>query len=211
MESEPVEEPVAESAPAPEAIVSTPVGFTVQTDTERGYSIALPRGWTPLDLRSQQFQNMLANFGMGDMVGDLTAFLDSESGQAVGMVAVTDLTATFFGGLPTLLNVSVIEIPNATPEWSVELIDALIKANTEALGEVQILDLAPDVINNLPAVRASVIVGLEQMGIDSELFAKIVGLITPDRIYVLTLGTTPDRTADREPVFDQIISSFGPN
>gem|GEM_PF-1242888 len=209
--TKPGETPVPPTpTPIPTPEVTIPDGFKVQTDEERGYSLAFPRGWTNLDLRSSQFQNMAGTFGMGDMIGQLNDFLDSEQGQAVGIVGITDLTAVMFGGLPTLLNVSVIDAPGATQEWAMELIEANLDANAGMLGDVEIRDLSPATVNNLPAIRGSAVADLSQVGMNAELFAKVVGLLANDKIYVLTLATPSDKMAEKEPVFDQIIGSFRP-
>ena len=196
--------------PVPTPEVTIPDGFNVQTDDRLGYSFALPRGWTDLDLRSSQFQNMANTFGMGDMIGELNTFLDSEEGQAVGKVAITDLTAVMFGGLPTLLNVSVIDVPNANPEWAVGLIQSQLEANAGALGDVEIRDINPTIINNLPAVAGSATADLSNVGMNAQLFAKVVALIANDKIYVMTLATEAGNMAEKEPVFDQIIGTFRP-
>ena len=62
-----------------------------------------------------------------------------------------------------------------------------------------------------PAGRAAAIADLSSQGINAKAFAKVVGLIANDKIYVLTLVAQESNRAAKEPVFDQIIGSFGPN
>lgn len=206
--TKPGETPTATPVPTPQ--VTIPDGFTPVKDDERGYSLAVPRGWTALDLRSSQFQNMANTFGMGAQLGPLNDFLASEQGKSFGVVYITDLTAAMFGGLPTVLNVSVIDAPGATQEWAMQLIDSNLKANAAMLGDVNVRDLGPATINNLPAIRGSATANLASVGMNTSLFAKVVGLIANDKIYVMTLATTEQNMGKYEPVFDQIIGTFRP-
>ncbi len=196
--------------PIPTPQVTIPEGFTILRDTERGYSLAVPRGWSQLDLRSQQFQNMANTFGMGGQIAQLNQFLDSPEGQAVGIVAVTDLTAVMFGGLPTVLNVSVIDAPGATPDSLLDFLQANLEANQSMLGDVDIQEMNTAVVNNLPAVRGSVVADLSQYGMNARIFAKVVGLIANDKVYILTLATQESNRGAKEPVFDAIIGTFRP-
>ncbi|MCC9075349.1 hypothetical protein FKZ61_004395 [Litorilinea aerophila] len=196
--------------PIPTPQVTIPEGFTILRDTERGYSLAVPRGWSQLDLRSQQFQNMANTFGMGGQIAQLNQFLDSPEGQAVGIVAVTDLTAVMFGGLPTVLNVSVIDAPGATPDSLLDFLQANLEANQSMLGDVDIQELNTAVVNNLPAVRGSVVADLSQYGMNARVFAKVVALIANDKVYILTLATQESNRGAKEPVFDAIIGTFRP-
>ncbi len=200
----------AESTPAPTPEVTIPNGFTVHTDGALGYSLALPNGWTEFDLRSDRIQSMAGNFGFAEQMAPLNEFLDSPEGQAVGIVAMTDLAGVMFGGVPTVLNVSVVDSPGATPETVLDFVQRAIDANADALGDVQIESLETATINNLPAVQGSATVDLSSFGLNKQMSAKFVGLIANDKIYALTLATDASKRADNEPVFDQIIGSFRP-
>lgn len=196
--------------PVPTPQVTIPEGFTPVTDTELGYSLAVPRGWTALDLRSAQFQNLANTFGMGAQLEPLNEFLASPEGEGLGVIYVTDLMGAMFGGLPTALNVFVVDVPNATPEWLLELIETNLEANAAMLGDVQIEDINTAVINNIPGVRGSAVADLSSQGINAQVFAKVVGLVANDKVYILTLATQEGNRADKEPVFDQIIGTFRP-
>ncbi|MGL4650823.1 MAG: hypothetical protein ACRC1H_15555, partial [Caldilineaceae bacterium] len=77
----PGETPIpATATPIPTPEVSIPSGFTPVVDEERGYSLAVPRGWTALDLRGAQFQQMANMIGMGGQLGPLNDFLASDMG-----------------------------------------------------------------------------------------------------------------------------------
>ncbi|MEM7539175.1 MAG: trypsin-like peptidase domain-containing protein [Chloroflexota bacterium] len=194
--------------PTPE--VTIPDGFLIYTDDRLGYSFALPIGWSDMDLRSVQFQNMANTFGIDDEISQLNEFLDSKEGQGVGKVSITDLTAVMFGGLPTILNISVVDMPGATPEWTVGLIEHQLEANTSVWGDVEIRDIRPTVINNLPAVAGTVASDLSIVGIEGQMFAKVTALIANDKVYVMTLATEVGKMAEKEPIFDQIIDTFRP-
>jgi hypothetical protein len=200
----------ADAAPVPTPEVTVPQGFTVQTDSARGYSLALPRGWTTLDLRSDKFQGLAGTFGLGEQLAPLNNFLDSPDGQAVGMVAATDLTGMMFGGAPTLLNVSVVDASGATPESVIAALRSLLDSNASLLGDVQIASLEPATINNLPAVTADLTADLSAYGLDRQLYVNVTGLIANDKVYVLTLATEAGKRTDKAAEFDQIIGSFRP-
>jgi hypothetical protein len=207
----PGETPVpATPTPIPTPQVSIPQGFTPVVDTERGYSLAVPGGWTALDLRSAQFQNLVNTFGMGGQLGPLNEFLASPEGEALGVIYVTDLMSAMFGGLPTALNVFVVDAPGATPEWLLGLIEANLEAQAQNLGDVQILDMNTATINNIPGVRGSAVADLTDVGMAQRVFAKVVGLVANDKVYVLTLVTQESNQAAKEPQFDQIIGTFRP-
>ncbi len=169
-----------------------------------------PRGWTALDLRGAQFQNMANTMGMGGQLGPLNDFLASPAGDALGVVYITDLTAALFGGLPTLLNVSVVDAPGVTPASAVGMIEGVIDANAAMLGDANIESLTECTVNNMPAVCATATANLAQFGIANELFAKVTGIVAHDKIFVLTMATTADKRGEKEPVFDQIIGTFRP-
>lgn len=202
----------AEPATAPAATpqVTIPDGFTPELDEVRGYSLALPGGWTNLDLRGRQFRNMAGTFGLGDAMAPLIQFLESPEGDAVGIVAMTDLGGVMFGGLPTLLNVSVLDAPGATPEQVREMVAQLLEDNAALLGDLNVETLDVATVNNLPAVVADATGDLASVGMDAQLYAKVVGLIANDKVYVLTLATEAGNRADKEPVFAEIIGTFRP-
>lgn len=196
--------------PVPTPQVTIPDGFSPVADSELGYSLAVPRGWTALDLRSAQFQNLANTFGMGAQLEPLNEFLASPDGESLGAIYVTDLMGAMFGGLPTALNVFVVDVPGATPEWLLELITANLGANAAMLGDVQIEDINTAVINNIPGVKASAVADLSSQGMAAKVFAKVVGLVANDKVYILTLVTQEDNRSAKEPTFDQIIGTFRP-
>lgn len=196
------------SIPTPQ--VTIPTGFTPVSDTRLRYSFAIPRGWTALDLQGTQFRNMAGMVGMGEQVDQLNQFLTSPEGQMIGVVYVTDLMSAMFGGFPTILNVSVVDAPGYTAESASAFVQSVIETNMSALGEVEISDVEATTINNLPAVRSTATANLAAVGMDATVFAKVVGLLANEKIYIMTLVAQADQQAAKEPVFDQIISSFRP-
>jgi hypothetical protein len=200
--------PTPTTVPTPQ--VTIPSGFTPVLDDNLGYSLAVPGGWSALDLRSAQFQNMANTFGMGEQLAPLNEFLESPEGEALGVIYVTDLMSAMFGGLPTLLNVSVIDAPGQTPESLLTWLEGMIEANASMLGDATIESLETATINNMPAVRGTASANLASVGLNQNLFGKVVALIANDKVYILTLAATEDQRAAKEPVFDQIISTFRP-
>lgn len=207
----PGETPIPPTAtPVPTPQVNIPGGFTPVMDSDLGYSLAVPSGWSPLDLRSAQFQNLVNTFGMGAQMGPLNDFLNSPEGESLGVIYVTDLMAAMFGGLPTLLNVSVIDFPGATPEYLMELIEFNLDSFSDSLGDVQIQQLDTAVINNIPGVRGQASADLSSVGMNAQLTAKVVGLVANDKIYILTLATQSSSFAGKDAQFEQIIGTFRP-
>jgi hypothetical protein len=207
----PGETPIpATATPVPTPQVTIPQGFTPVVDEERGYSLAVPGGWSELDLRSAQFQNLANTFGMGAQLGPLNDFLASPEGEALGVIYVTDLMSAMFGGLPTALNVSVIDAPGVTQESLVTWLDGMIEANASMLGDANIESLEAATINNMPGVRGSATANLASVGMNSSVFAKVVAMIANDKIYILSLVAQDTQRAAKEPVFDQIIGTFRP-
>jgi len=196
--------------PVPTPQVTVPNGFSPVVDANLGYSLAVPRGWTALDIRGAQFQNLANTFGMGGQLAPLNDFLASPEGEGLGAIYVTDLMGAMFGGLPTGLAVYVLDVPNATPEWLLGVIQGGMEANAAMLGDVEVEDINTAVINNIPGVRGSAIADLSSQGMNAKVFAKVVGLIANDKVYVLTLVTQDANRADKEPAFDQIIGTFRP-
>jgi hypothetical protein len=196
--------------PVPTPQVTIPQGFGAVADTNLGYSLAVPAGWSALDLRSAQFQNMANTFGMGGQLGPLNDFLATPEGDALGVIYVTDLMSAMFGGLPTALNVSVIDAPGVTPDSLLTWLDGMIQANLEMLGDAQIESLETATINNLPGVRGSATANLASVGMNASVYAKVVALIANDKIYILTQVAQDTQRAAKEPVFDQIIGTFRP-
>jgi hypothetical protein len=179
-------------------------------DDRLGYSFAVPRGWSELDLRSSQFQNLAGMIGLGDQLTQLNQFLASPEGQLLGKIYITDLTSAMFGGLPTVLAVSVADAAGYDAESAKALVENLLQANAGALGNVEIGDLEATTVNNLPAVRGTATANLASLGIKSNAFAKVVGLLANDKIYLMVLLAPQDQRAAKEPAFDQIIGAFRP-
>ena len=200
----------APATPVPTPQVTIPSGFTPVMDDVRAYSLAVPGGWSALDLRSAQFQNLAGTFGMGAQLEPLNAFLDSPEGEALGVIYVTDLMSAMFGGLPTALNVSVIDAPGVTQESLLEWLEGMIEANASMLGDAEIESLEAATINNLPGVRGTATANLASVGMNASVFAKVVAVIANDKIYILTLVSSADQRAAKEPTFDQIIGTFRP-
>lgn len=200
--------PTATPVPTPQ--VTIPNGFAPVLDENLGYSLAVPGGWSALDLRSAQFQNMANTFGMGEQLAPLNEFLDSPEGESLGVIYVTDLMSAMFGGLPTLLNVSVIDAPGQTPDSLLSWLEEMIGANASMLGDVTIDSMETATINNIPAVRATASANLASVGMNQTVFVKVVALIANDKVYILTMASTADQRGAKEPVFDQIIGTFRP-
>jgi hypothetical protein len=207
----PGETPIpATATPVPTPQVNVPSNFTPVQDADRGYSLAVPGGWSALDLRSAQFQQLANTFGMGAQLGPLNDFLASPEGDTLGVIYITDLMSAMFGGLPTALNVSVIEAPGQTPDSLLTWLEGMIDANASMLGGAQIESLETATINNMPGVRGSATADLSSVGMNAKVFAKVVALIANDKIYILTLVAQDTQRAAKEPVFDQIIGTFRP-
>lgn len=200
--------PTATPIPTPQ--VTIPNGFTPVKDDTLGYSFAVPNGWTELDLRSAQFQNLANTFGMGAQLQPLNDFLASDAGKAVGKIYVTDLMSAMFGGLPTVMNVSVIDAPGATPDSVLTWLQGMIDANKAQLGGVNIENLKTGTINGLPAVSGDASGSLASVGMNASVFGKVVALLANDKIYLMTLATQDSQRAAKEPSFDQIIGTFRP-
>ncbi len=200
--------PTPTAVPTPQ--VTIPQGFTPVVDSQRGYSLAVPGGWSALDLRSAQFQNLAGTFGMGDQLAPLNDFLASPEGEALGVIYVTDLMSAMFGGLPTALNVSVIDAPGVTPDSLLTWLNGMIDANASMLGDAKIESLETATINNMPGVRGAATANLASVGMNASVFAKVAAVIANDKIYILTLVAQDTQRAAKEPQFDQIIGTFRP-
>lgn len=196
--------------PVPTPQVTIPQGFSPVADQERGYSLALGRGWTPLDLRGAQFKQLAGMAGMSGQLGPLDEFLASDAGQGLGTLYITDLSAAMFGGLPTVAGVYVMDAPGYTPDAAVGLIKGLLEANASMLGDVTVESVEAATVNGLPAVRAVATADLSGVGMNAQLFVKAVGLIANDKVYTLVLATPAQNRQAREPEFDQIIGTFRP-
>ena len=201
--------PGTTAGPTPQ--VTIPQDFTVVQDTRLHYSFAVPDSWSELDLRSGQVQTMAGFLGLGEQLTALNEFLATPEGQALGKLYITDLTSVMFGGLPTLLNVSVVPAPGYNAQAAAAQVQQLIEQNVGALGtDVTIGAVEAVTINNLPAVRSSATASLTSVGIDKSIFAKVVALVANDQIYVMTLIAPLDQRTAKEPTFDQIIGTFRP-
>ena len=207
----PGETPIpATATPVPTPQVTIPDGFSPVVDDRLGYSLAVPGGWSELDLRSAQFQNLANTFGMGAQLGPLNDFLASPEGEALGYIYVTDLMSAMFGGLPTVLNVTVIDAPGQTPDSLLTWLESMIETNASMLGDAQIEALETATVNGMPAVRGTATANLASVGMNVSVFAKVVALIANDKVYILTLAAQDTQRAAKEPSFDQIIGTFRP-
>lgn len=198
------------ATPVPTPQVTIPQGFTGVADKRLGYSFAVPRGWSELDLRGSQVQTLAGMFGMGDQIAALNRFLDSPEGQMLGEIYVTDLTSAMFGGLPTLLAVVVADAPGYTAEDAKQLVEQLLASNASVLGNVRIDNLQATTVNNLPAVQGTATADLAQVGMNAAAFAKVVALLANDQVYLMVLLAQENQRTAKEPVFDQIIGTFRP-
>ncbi len=196
------------AAPTPE--VTIPRDFEPVADEERGYSLALPSGWSIIDLRGENVQRMAGTFGLADQLEPLNDFLDSPEGDAVGVVAATDLAGVLFGGLPTILNVSVINAPGETPDTVMALLEESIGANDALLSDVSIEKMEATTVNKLPAIVVDATIDLSSVGMDGELYTKFTGLIANDTVYLLSLATDAGKRSKKETDFDAIIGTFRP-
>lgn len=198
------------ATPVPTPQVTIPQGFTPVVDERLGYSFAVPRGWSELDLRGSQFQTLAGMFGMGDQITALNRFLDTPEGQMLGEIYVTDLTSAMFGGLPTLLAVVVADAPGYTAADARQLVEELLANNASVLGNVRIDNLAATTVNNLPAVQGTATADLSQVGMNASAFAKVVALLANDQVYLMVLLAQENQRTAKEPIFDQIIGTFRP-
>ncbi|MEZ4673263.1 MAG: hypothetical protein R2932_03340 [Caldilineaceae bacterium] len=191
--------------------VTVPANFQSVLDERLAYSLAVPRGWSELDLRSAQVQTIAGFLGLGEQLEPLNTFLDSPEGQAFGKIYVTDLTAAMFGGLPSLLNVSVLDAPGITADAAATMVQDLIEQNISAIGnDVVVNGVDATVINNLPAVEASATANLAAIGMDGRVYGRVVALLANDKVYVLTILVPEDQQAAKAAELDQIIGTFRP-
>jgi hypothetical protein len=207
----PAEEGSVAAAAVPTPQVTIPTNFTVVQDERLAYSLAVPRGWSELDLRGGQVQTIAGFLGMGDQLAPLNAFLDSPEGQVLGKIYVTDLTSAMFGGLPSLLNVSVLDAPGATAATAAAMVQELLEQNISTLGnDVTVNAIEATVINNLPAVQGSVTAGLANIGMDGRIYGQVVALLANDKVYILTMLVPEDQQAAKAEALAQIIGTFRP-
>ncbi len=199
----------AAALPTPQ--VTVPANFNLVTDSRLAYSLAVPKRWSELDLRSAQVQTLAGLFGMGDQLVQLNDFLASPEGQVLGKLYVTDLTAAMFGGLPSLLNVSVFDAPALTADSAVTLVQDLLDQNASTLGDDLVVDtLRATVINNLPAVEGSATTSLAKVGMEGKVYGRVVALLANDKIYLLTMVIPADQRAAKRAELDQIAGTFRP-
>ncbi|MEZ4865235.1 MAG: hypothetical protein R3C14_28215 [Caldilineaceae bacterium] len=191
--------------------VTIPSGWTAIKDTRLGYSLAVPTGWSELDLRGSQIATMAGMMGQGKALQQLQTFLATKEGQAVGKVALQlDMFSLMQGKIPPLLNVSVIPLPQGSDAAYVE---NTIKSNLGLLDSYAKLTnvvIKSDVVNNLPAVRASATADLSAVGVADKLAVTAVGLIANDHLYLLTMVARSDIAATMTPTFAQISGTFRP-
>ena len=117
--------------------------------------------WT---FASAQFQNLLGGtFGMGEQLAPLNEFLASPEGDSLGVIYVTDLMSAMFGGLPTALNVFVVDAPGATPDRLLNVIKGSMEQNGQMLGDVEILALDTATVNGIPGVRGAAVADLSSV------------------------------------------------
>ena len=190
--------------------VTIPEGYEVFEDSTRGYSLALPDDWTILDLRSGNFQRMAGTVGLGDQLAPLNALLDSPEGEAIGIVAATDLGGMIFGGMPSILNVSVIDAPGNDPAAVASAVETMLRDNSGALGDVTFEGVEATTVNNLPAVHGNATFDLSNVGMDAEFFVDVTGLLANEKVYVLTLATATNAREKNAAEFEAITGSFQP-
>lgn len=201
----------AAGAVNPTPQVTIPDDFTAVADERLGYSLAVPGNWTELDLRSSQIQRLAGLIGMGEQLAPLNTFLESPEGQVVGKIYITDITSAMFGGLPSLLNVSVFAAPDVTAEAVAAYVQEQIDANLAALsGNATVTPVEATIINNLPALEAEATVDLTALGMDNQAYARAVALLANDQIYLLTTLVPAGQREDKAAELDQIIGTFRP-
>lgn len=197
--------PTATPVPTPQ--VTIPKGYTVIKDDRLGYSFALPRGWSELDLRGAQFRQLLNTVGQGAVIPQIDDFLKTPEGDMLGKIYMADLLNAMSGGLPSAIVVSVVPAPEGiTPETG----KALIEANLGALPGAKAEGLEAATINGIPGIRGNLTANLAQVGFNATAFGKVVALLANDKLYVMALITQESNRGAKEPVFDQVIGSFRP-
>lgn len=201
----------ATATPIPTPQVTIPNGWVAINDERLGYSLAVPASWSELDLRGGQVTTMATMIGQGESLQQLQNFLATDEGQAIGALALElDMMSLMQGNVPPLLNVSVVPLPEGA---DAAYLKSVIDSNLSMLGQfgdVEILSVEPDVVNNLSAIRATANADLNSVGFPATLFVKAVGLVANNRLYLLTTAARTEVAAEKEPLFDQIIGSFRP-
>ncbi len=197
---------VAEVSP----VTVIPPDYRPVTDGPRGYGLALPPGWTQIDLRSEQFRTMVGRAGMEGQLQPLFEFLETPAGESVGIVAATDLAGMIFGGLPTILNVSTVDASGMTPEDVAGLVTGWLEQNGAMVGDVTVERIETTPVNGLPAVQAEAVADLSAVGVGAPLYFQAVGLLYEERLYLLTLVTEAGERDEKAEEFAAIIGTFAP-
>ena len=208
----PGETPVPPTAtPVPTPQVTIPKGFTAIKDDRLGYSFAVPRGWSELDLRGAQVRQLLTTVGQAAVIPQIDQFLATKEGEMLGKIYIADLTNAMFGGIPSAIVVSVVPAPEGiTPESGKQMIEDIVAANASMLPGAKVEGLEAATINGMPGVRGNLTANLAPVGMNATAFGKVVALLANNNLYVMALITQDTNRGAKEPQFDQIIGTFRP-
>lgn len=199
----------AAATPVPTPQVTIPQGWNVYQDDRLGYSLATPRGWLRVDLRSDNLDSLARSFGgVGQALDQLKQFLATPAGESVGTVAVEPDIAQLFNPnpFPTLLNVSVVDV---SADVTTEQLIAYVQDNAQRYG-VEDLAVDSETVNNLPAIHATGFADLSEQGLSVRIYAEVVALRAHDKLYVLTIATKDTNVQAKQSLIDQIIGTFRP-
>ena len=197
--------PTATPVPTPQ--VTIPKGFTVVKDDRLGYSFAIPRGWSELDLRGAQFRQLLTTVGQGAVVPQIDSFLATKEGEMLGKIYIADLLNAMSGGLPSAIVVPVVPAPAG---MTLEDGKAMVEANLGALPGAKAEGLEIATINGIPGIRGNLTANLASVGFNATAFGKVVALLANDKLYIMGLVTQESNRGAKEPIFDQVIGTFRP-
>lgn len=197
------------AVPTPQVVI--PADYKAVADERLAYSFAVPGDWNELDLRSTQIQRLAGILGMGEQLTPLNEFLESPEGQVMGKIYITDISSAMFGGLPSLLNVSVFQAPDPSLEAIAVAVQNQIDANLGSLGgSTNVNNVAVTVVNNLPALTTDATVDLSGMGMDGQAHAKVTALLANDQIYLMTILVPAGEQTNKADELAQIIGTFRP-
>ncbi|MEZ4584393.1 MAG: hypothetical protein R3A10_22640, partial [Caldilineaceae bacterium] len=114
-----------------------------------------------------------------------------------------------FGGLPTAINVSVLDAPGTSAEDVAAQLERLL-AGGVLPAEVTVTAPVVTTVNNLPAVQATATGSLASVGMDGRIYAQVTGLLANDKVYLLSLVADEGKRSAKEEEFAQILGTFRP-
>ena len=187
-------------------MANIPSGWAAVENGRLGYSFAVPRGWSVLDIHSGHLSQIMQYVNV-DAARQVDDALKGPFGEYAGHLAVK-LDFSSSPPVAALAGVGAVPLGDDLPS---EVVIELLRGTLESFNmfPLKVHSLESGEVNELPSIQGVGTADLSGQGLFNT-HAVVTALRANDWVYILLVAVPVDQAQEMQQEIDQIIESFRP-